>query len=79
MNTGDPSQTDIETRKQSLCWDGVSGGFAYRTEGARLSCLVNASVTVCGEDSIYAFGGFDQFTDEGAAPPTAPTVSRNSR
>ena len=58
--------TDKETRKQSLGWDGVSGGVAYRTEGVRLACLVNASVTVCGDDSIYAFGGFDQFTDEGA-------------
>ncbi|PWW76461.1 hypothetical protein C7212DRAFT_294333 [Tuber magnatum] len=37
---------------------------AFRTEGARLACLVNASVTVCGEDAIYAFGGFDQYTDE---------------
>lgn len=34
----------------------------------RLACLVNASVTVCGEDSIYAFGGFDQYTDEGVSP-----------
>jgi hypothetical protein len=34
--------------------------------GVRLACLVNASVTVCGDDSIYAFGGFDQYTDEGA-------------
>lgn len=33
--------------------------------GARLACLVNASVTVCGDDAIYAFGGFDQYTDEG--------------
>jgi len=42
------------------------GGYrpvAYRTEGVRLACLVNASVTVCGE-SIIAFGGFDQYTDE---------------
>lgn len=29
------------------------------------SCLVNASVTYCSNDRIYAFGGFDQFTDEG--------------
>lgn len=29
------------------------------------ACLVNASVTYCGNDQIYAFGGFDQFTDEG--------------
>ncbi|KAK2743790.1 hypothetical protein FQN57_004727 [Myotisia sp. PD_48] len=28
------------------------------------SCLVNASVTYCGNDQIYAFGGFDQDTDE---------------
>ncbi|KAI5785787.1 hypothetical protein EDC01DRAFT_188221 [Geopyxis carbonaria] len=44
--------------------DGTYRPVAYRTEGARLACLVNASVTVCGEDSIYAFGGFDQYTDE---------------
>ncbi|KAH8150841.1 uncharacterized protein LAJ45_05022 [Morchella importuna] len=52
--------------------DGASNGaggpyrsVAYRTEGARLACLVNASVTVCGDDeAIYAFGGFDQYTDE---------------
>jgi hypothetical protein len=29
------------------------------------ACLVNASVTFCNNDHIYAFGGFDQFTDEG--------------
>lgn len=29
------------------------------------ACLVNASVTYYGNDQIYAFGGFDQFTDEG--------------
>ncbi|KAL4950878.1 hypothetical protein BDW69DRAFT_171192 [Aspergillus filifer] len=28
------------------------------------ACLVNASVTYCGNDHIYAFGGFDQYTDE---------------
>ncbi|KAJ5388422.1 hypothetical protein N7509_010963 [Penicillium cosmopolitanum] len=28
------------------------------------ACLVNASVTFCNNDHIYAFGGFDQFTDE---------------
>jgi hypothetical protein len=32
------------------------------------ACLVNASVTYCGNDQIYAFGGFDQFTDEGWTP-----------
>jgi hypothetical protein len=29
------------------------------------ACLVNASVTYCSNDRIYAFGGFDQDTDEG--------------
>jgi hypothetical protein len=37
-----------------------------RTCGNRPACLVNASVTYCGNNQIYAFGGFDQFTDEGA-------------
>lgn len=36
-----------------------------RTKGQRPACLVNASVTYCGNNSIYAFGGFDQYTDEG--------------
>ncbi|KAL8700456.1 MAG: hypothetical protein Q9201_005437 [Fulgogasparrea decipioides] len=35
-----------------------------RTCGQRPACLVNASVTYCGNDQIYAFGGFDQYTDE---------------
>ncbi|KAM7224336.1 hypothetical protein V8F06_000117 [Rhypophila decipiens] len=35
-----------------------------RTLGQRPSCLVNASVTYCGNNQIYAFGGFDQYTDE---------------
>jgi hypothetical protein len=35
------------------------------TVGAKPACLVNASVTYVGNDQIYAFGGFDQFTDEG--------------
>lgn len=35
------------------------------TVGAKPACLVNASVTYVGKDEIYAFGGFDQFTDEG--------------
>ncbi|KJX94607.1 kelch domain-containing protein domain-containing protein [Zymoseptoria brevis] len=34
------------------------------TVGQRPACLVNASVTYVGNDSIYAFGGFDQYTDE---------------
>ena len=36
-----------------------------RTCGQRPACLVNASVTYCGNNTIYAFGGFDQYTDEG--------------
>ena len=34
------------------------------TVGQRPACLVNASVTYVGNDMIYAFGGFDQYTDE---------------
>jgi hypothetical protein len=34
------------------------------TVGARPACLVNASVTYVGDGQIYAFGGFDQYTDE---------------
>ena len=30
-----------------------------------MASLVNASVTVTGGNSIYVFGGFDQYTDEG--------------
>lgn len=35
-----------------------------RTVGQKPTCLVNASVTYCGDNQIYAFGGFDQYTDE---------------
>ncbi|ODA77551.1 hypothetical protein RJ55_07180 [Drechmeria coniospora] len=35
-----------------------------RTLGQRPACLVNASVTYCGSNQIFAFGGFDQYTDE---------------
>jgi len=35
-----------------------------RTLGQRPACLVNASVTYCRNKQIYAFGGFDQYTDE---------------
>lgn len=41
-----------------------------RTCGQRPACLVNASVTYCGNNQIYAFGGFDQYTDEGLLPST---------
>ncbi|KAJ5765135.1 hypothetical protein N7520_004694 [Penicillium odoratum] len=35
-----------------------------KAEGHVPACLVNASVTYCSNDHIYAFGGFDQYTDE---------------
>ncbi|KAJ5131269.1 uncharacterized protein N7515_007308 [Penicillium bovifimosum] len=35
-----------------------------KAQGHVPACLVNASVTYCSNDRIYAFGGFDQFTDE---------------
>ncbi|KAL5335329.1 hypothetical protein BJX70DRAFT_325713 [Aspergillus crustosus] len=35
-----------------------------RVQGHVPACLVNASVTYYGNDQIYAFGGFDQYTDE---------------
>lgn len=35
-----------------------------RTLGQRPACLVNASVTYCGNNQIFAFGGFDQYSDE---------------
>ena len=34
------------------------------TVGQRPACLVSASVTYVGNNEIYAFGGFDQYTDE---------------
>lgn len=36
-----------------------------KAQGHVPACLVNASVTYVGNDQIYAFGGFDQYTDEG--------------
>ncbi|PGH35332.1 hypothetical protein GX50_01796 [[Emmonsia] crescens] len=35
-----------------------------KSTGHPPACLVNASVTYCGNNQIYAFGGFDQYTDE---------------
>ncbi|KAL2863719.1 Kelch motif domain protein [Aspergillus lucknowensis] len=35
-----------------------------KVQGHVPACLVNASVTHCNNDEIYAFGGFDQDTDE---------------
>lgn len=46
---------------RGVCADGGDG------LGAQLACLVNASATVCGDDAIYVFGGFDQYTDEGGS------------
>ncbi|AEO53386.1 hypothetical protein MYCTH_2294635 [Thermothelomyces thermophilus ATCC 42464] len=46
---------------------GLADGYrprVTRTLGQRPACLVNASVTYCGNNQIYAFGGFDQYTDE---------------
>jgi len=46
---------------------GITDGYrprVTRTLGNRPACLVNASVTHCGNNQIYAFGGFDQYTDE---------------
>lgn len=34
------------------------------TIGQRPACLLSASVTYVGNNEIYAFGGFDQYTDE---------------
>lgn len=35
-----------------------------RTVGQKPACLVNATVTYCGGNDLYAFGGFDAYTDE---------------
>jgi len=55
--------TPARTRRSAL--DGAKPKM-ISTIGAKPACLVNASVTYVGEDQIYAFGGFDQYTDEGA-------------
>jgi hypothetical protein len=49
--------------KRRLSTDGYQPKVT-RTLGQRPACLVNASVTYCGNNQIYAFGGFDQYTDE---------------
>ncbi|KAA8911738.1 hypothetical protein FN846DRAFT_934639 [Sphaerosporella brunnea] len=68
-----PMQTPDKNARSKALGGGSAGAsagmgayrpVAYKTDGVRLLCLVNASVTVCGEGSIYAFGGFDQYTDE---------------
>lgn len=45
-----------------------------KATGSIPACLVNASVTYCGNNQIYAFGGFDQYTDEGTVPVTPHVV-----
>ena len=51
-------------RRRGASADGYSPKVS-RTTGQRPACLVNASLTYCGDNQIYAFGGFDQYTDEG--------------
>lgn len=50
--------------KGRVTYDGGYRPKTTRTLGQRPACLVNASVTYCGNNQIYAFGGFDQYTDE---------------
>ena len=60
-NTFLMSASPVRSRKS------ISDGYKPKmisTIGAKPACLVNASVTYVGDDQIYAFGGFDQFTDE---------------
>ena len=47
------------------------------TVGQRPACLVNASVTYCCNNQIYAFGGFDQYTDEGKPLIGQKSISRH--
>ncbi|KAL9092552.1 MAG: hypothetical protein Q9165_004356 [Trypethelium subeluteriae] len=55
------SASPIRSRKRSN--DGYKPKI-ITTVGQRPACLVNASVTYVGNNKIYAFGGFDQYTDE---------------
>ena len=52
------------SRRQRLPSEGYKPTI-IKTCGQRPACLVNASVTWTGSNTIYAFGGFDQYTDEG--------------
>lgn len=47
-------QTSVESYRPTI----------ISTVGQRPACLVSASVTYVGNNEIYAFGGFDQYTDE---------------
>ncbi|KAI9754363.1 MAG: hypothetical protein M1815_005664 [Lichina confinis] len=55
--------TVTPSRRRAISGDGTTPKVS-RTTGQRPSCLVNASVTYCGDNQIYAFGGFDSYTDE---------------
>lgn len=50
-----------------------------RTCGEKPACLVSASVTYCGNNQIYAFGGFDQYTDEGTVDHVSILASGSPR
>lgn len=81
-NTFLMTASPVKNRKSSA--DGYKPKI-ITTIGAKPACLVNASVTYVGNDQIYAFGGFDQYTDEGGShclvfqcpPLNAPTAPRN--
>ena len=60
--------TVTPSRRRAISGDGTTPKVS-RTTGQRPSCLVNASVTYCGDNQIYAFGGFDSYTDEGKYRP----------
>ena len=72
LNQSDPSPSKSDqtyimaTSPSKFCQGNVE---SYRptiisTVGQRPACLVSASVTYVGNNEIYAFGGFDQYTDE---------------
>lgn len=62
-NTFLMSASPVQSRKSLGHQDGYKPKM-ISTIGAKPACLVNASVTYVGDNQIYAFGGFDQFTDE---------------
>ena len=66
-NTYLMSTSPVRNRKRSN--DGYKPKI-ITTVGQRPACLVNASVTYVGNNKIYAFGGFDQYTDEGKPLPS---------
>ncbi|PHH53981.1 RING finger protein B [Ceratocystis fimbriata CBS 114723] len=61
------SNTYVMSNSAAKTWPALTESYrpkVIRTDGQRPACLVNASVTYCGNNQIYAFGGFDQYTDE---------------